>query len=53
MLPGQIVDDDADEEADGEGVKNKTRNRKIEETGYDPILQELGLSREPESAVAE
>ncbi len=27
--------------------------KQIEETGYDPILQELGLSREPESAVAE
>ena len=27
--------------------------KQIEETGYDPILQELGLSREPESVVAE
>jgi Fe-S cluster assembly ATP-binding protein len=30
-----------------------TLAKQIEETGYDPILQELGLSREPESVVAE
>lgn len=30
-----------------------TLAKQIEETGYDPILQELGISREPEVAVAE
>ncbi len=30
-----------------------TLAKQIEESGYDPILQELGLSREPEGAVAE
>ena len=30
-----------------------TLAKQIEETGYDPILQELGISRTPEVAVAE